>query len=281
MRGALRGGCAVAYLALGSVVGVAGCGAHSFRATEILVLTASADEVDRLDLDNRVGDIRVVGDPLANTITARVTKIGRGISPAEAQAALTEINVFLQEGAEGLEAGVKHPHHSTVRSWEIQWDITAPPKLALELRSNVGEIAARDVNSGVVVSTDVGDVSLANVRGGVVVAADVGDIRVEDVEGEARLETSVGDIRLSFISPSAMPVRAVTDVGSIRVDLSAEQKGRLTVKVGVGDLHVNLGSTPMTNLQHSRDSIRVDLHGASAPDMVMRTSVGNVTVMAH
>jgi hypothetical protein len=55
----------------------------------------------------------------------------------------------------------------------------------------------------------------------------------------------------------------------------------LTAEVGVGSLRVDLGAMPMTNLQHSVDSIRVDLRGSNQPDMVMRTSVGDVTVLAR
>ena len=123
----------------------AGCGPHSFRLTETVTLRAQDGQFARLRVNNRVGEVRVVGDPSAKEVVAEVTKIGRGVSPGEAAKALREIEVSLapEKGSEGrLEAAATHPRHSGLRSWGADWHITAPPELALAVTTGVGDIGA-------------------------------------------------------------------------------------------------------------------------------------------
>ena len=262
---------------------MAGCGPHSFRVTETVRLTAGADQLSRLQVKNQVGDVRIVGDPSAKEVVAEVTKIGKGINPAEAARALDEIELSLSPKSSSggdLQAVATHPRQSGVHSWEVDWHITAPPGLALAVATGVGDVRVEGFDQGASVSTGVGEVVLQNIRGKVVASSGVGDLVADGLAGPVELDTGVGDIRLGELSGSS-DLRASTGVGSVRATLPLCAKGRLTVGSGVGSVHLNLDSIPLSHLRHTRQRLSVLLNGAAEPELHFSTQVGEVTVNAR
>jgi hypothetical protein len=244
-------------------------------------MAAEAGAVTALELVNRVGDVSVVGDSSVTRVVAKVTKVGKGVSPAEAEKALAEIEVSLgpEEGSPGtLLAKVDHPRSSSLRSWEVTWEITAPPQLNLKLRAGVGDVSIRNIEGDVGVASGVGDVEIHGVGGALEANSSVGDVVAEGLAGGARVATDVGDVRLELVRASESSISVTTDVGSVRVSLPDDQGGKLSVRTGVGGTHLEMESIPMDTIRVNDRHFVAHLNGAEEPDIDLRASVGDVTV---
>jgi len=288
-RGIFTGRSTGAILAAALTLPLGACSfqSHTVResVSESLTFT-STGEFRSLIVDNNVGDIEIVADENATGITAEIVKIGRGSSRSNAQESLERIDVVFAPLAD--EDGVfvctsEFPKKWAGHSYSLDWHITAPASLAIEILNNVGDIRAVGFADGVTARADVGDITLRDIAGGLDIRCNVGDI-VADAAGPITITSDVGDIDLKVLTDASDTTSTVTvrcDVGDISVLLPAGFMGLVDASVDVGDVDADfehVGSHAIVKQSRRHRSLRAELNHASSPVHELNADVGDVEI---
>ena len=278
---------AAAILGAALTLPLAACGSHSFteqaELTEVLE-PRQASAYHTLIVDTGVGDIVVTGRDDVETITAEIKKIGKGSTPGAAQESLDAITIVFAPIAG--EPGVfvctsEFPKRWAGHAHQVEWNITAPSRLALDLLSDVGDATARRFDGGVSVRSDVGDVVLTDIHNGADVRSDVGDIVVR-ASGPIVALSDVGDIEVTVLDRGyglSDLINLRSDVGDIEVSLPSHAMGMLNASTDTGDIDIDFkhsGSHEVLKFSRKHDTIKAVLNGNAEPSIEVHADVGDV-----
>ncbi|MDQ2925889.1 MAG: DUF4097 domain-containing protein [Acidobacteriota bacterium] len=138
----------------------------------------------------------------------------------------------------------------------IDYDISAPASVALNLRSGSGDVEVDHVGRFLAASSG------------------SGSVRAHGIHGPADLHTGSGDIELQ--EDAAGTVKAQTGSGSVRID---GLNGELTARTGSGDVEANGHLTGAARLSSGSGSVRLNL----APDahFELEASTGSGSIRVH
>lgn len=272
-------------LVIGMLVIVGGCTpgcGTPFEVRETMTLTAPASAALIL-VDNRVGRIEVIAETGLSEIQATVVKVGKGASLDAARQALAEISVSLTplEGeALTLTAKADHPGGNGLRQYEVQWTIKAPPSTALEVRNEVGAIAASGFMGGANLATDVGGIDAKNIGGGLIARTDVGSIDAT-ASGAIELTSNVGDVRVEIRPENPGSVRVRTQVGGVSLAIPENRSGLFVFKTDVGCLAVHLSDLQLTDIRSTEHNFEGVAGPSRTPTVDAATDVGSLLVRAY
>lgn len=287
MRGVARFPLSLSFaaLSLGAMM-LSGCVFASLKYQTVESQTLSLPEsAGRLVVRNTVGNVTLIADPAATGVTAEIEKMGKGATQEDADLAVKEIIVSLAFSASDpkvIEGIVSHPKSRSWRAYGVNWTITAPPDMAIDVLADVGNISATGFTEGARLVTDVGDVTAASLVGGVTAEADVGDIAVETT-GAISAHTDVGGITVTARqgrSPESIDLKS--DVGDVRLYLSPEWVGELEVSTSVGSIKLNESGAPIRKVTRRERKLSATF-GAENADArpakaKLASSVGDVVV---
>jgi hypothetical protein len=182
-------------------------------------LEFDAADLQALVLDGGSGDIVVIGDPEAESVD--VVALVRGGS--------TQLHHAMDDGT--LKLSMHCPRGA--RTCSVDWFITVPPHLDVELDTGSGDIEASDLTGKLWLDTGSGDIRLADLAAPTIDAAtgsgDVTGHRIacDDFDGSA----GSGDLELEL---SDRPRRVAWESGSGDVEVSLPS--------GLYDLAISTGS---------------------------------------
>ena len=140
----------------------------------------------------------------------------------------------------------------------IDYEISTPRGLALNLRSGSGEVEVDNV--GRYLKSETGS----------------GSIRAHGIAGPADLHTGSGDIELQ--QAAAGEVHAATGSGSIRIN---GLDGALTARTGSGDIEANGALTGASKLQSGSGSIRAHLGHEARFNVDATTGSGTIRIAGN
>ncbi len=259
---------------------MAGCStpfAHQER------LTLTAPSVRSLVLRNCVGDVIIQADGSATQVRADVVKSGRGLSAQQADEALGEIELSMAvspDRPDTIVAEGKHPGGDAFRSHSVDWRITAPPGVVIDVTNDVGDIHIKGFAAGATIRGSVGDIHVRGVSGGLTVQNEVGDVHAQ-ASGTISIDSGVGDVALTVGEGDDEPITARTEVGDLTVALPAQRKGRLVADSDVGSLHIHLDDTLLHNTRQRAHHFDAQLAGVSEPTIDLATEVGDLKVRSY
>jgi hypothetical protein len=253
--------CLLSLTLLAFVVGCIGCdinfgdiGREESERTEQLAAPIAAGAT--LNAETGVGSITVAGGDVTKcSVTAEIT--AKAPTQEKANELAQAVKVKLEVEGEDLRLHVEKPAKKRRCSIEVSFDITVPPKVNLQLESDVGEIEVSNITGAIEASTNVGDITCSGAGGNVDMETNVGEVIVAysdsaESEFEARLETNVGEIRFAGPDNLSAKVDASTNVGSIETKLPLTVTGQVGKSVrgtiGKGEakatvrLRTNVGS---------------------------------------
>ncbi len=245
----------------------------------------------------------IQADAQAKEVSAVVTKIGRGATAKEAQAALSELEVSLalDDAAGALRAKVSHPRATNIRQHEVVWRITAPPDTEVRVTTTIGDATVtgfrKDVSlktdigdatvrcdpagaSAITISTGVGDVHVSDSTRGLTAKSNVGDIHAT-AGGPINLDSDVGDVVLHLKPTTAERVLIDNGVGDVCVHLSTSQQGKLTATTEVGSVRIALDGVTMRELRHREHLALAQLGESALPAIDIFTGVGDVLIKTY
>ncbi len=267
-------------LVAGAPLLLAGCGwGPKFRVSEDDSFLGAAD-CRVLLIENDVGDIQVLADPDAYEIRAEVVKTGLGRSMTQAEDALHEIDIeFSPDPRDGsvFNAIVHHPKRRHGKAYEVDWTITAPPHLTIQLTNDVGDVDVDGFQEGVEIKNDVGDVVVYGSSGGLTITNDVGDVTAEG-SGEIWVRTDVGDVVVEVLEVTNADITARSDVGDAVVYLPRGWEGEITAETDVGGVSVRPGGEPLRIYRDRRGIFNGVMGDAEHAHLNVRTDVGSARV---
>ena len=143
----------------------------------------------------------------------------------------------------------------------VDYEITVPPGLAIDLRNYVGDVrlgevrgdcrvdlasadfVARDHRGELFVDSGSGDIQVIGIQGNLKLDTGSGDVEVENLDGDFDGDTGSGDIQLRDGKGKSLKV----DTGSGDVTLAGVDYPSLRVDTGSGDVHVSSPSGRVAN----------------------------------
>ncbi|MBL8746701.1 MAG: DUF4097 family beta strand repeat protein [Phycisphaerae bacterium] len=267
----------IACLPLGGCILVGG-GEHKFEARDRMTLTEPAG-ARKIILHNQVGNVHLTAEPSATEITATAFLIGRGRHQSDADQALAEINVTLDPSRTDptiIEARADAPNRSRRRSHSVEWRITAPPNIEIEVHNDVGDIEVAGFVGRTTIESNVGDITAIGMTQGLTVVNDVGRVDAR-AAGPVSIKTNVGDADLYLIEGPLGEVSITTKVGEIALALPQHWTGALRADTHTGDVNLSLAGMPL-KLTKDRDHRAEGTIGEGGPSVVLSADVGDIEI---
>lgn len=279
-----------------------GCGTP-FSSRDQFTLSAPRPS-QKLVVDNSVGRITIKAEPSASNVRAEIIKVGKGCNQHEADEAVKEIEVKLIATAEEagvLRAEATQPMGNGIRNYEVQWQITAPPDLDIDVTNDVGDLhisgfqknisLKNDVGNAVViadpadgepggavkVTTGVGSIRAEHARNGLTATTDVGNIFAL-AGGAVDLRSNVGGVSLRLLPTTADTVKMSTDVGDVRLYLAPDQQGSILADCDVGNVRVSIDDAKIKTLRERRHHCAAQLGESRTPAIDLTSDVGDIRI---
>ncbi len=175
----------------------------------------------------------------------------------------------------------------------IDYTITAPVAVALNLHSGSGDITIDHAGRYLSAASGSGDVRAHGVNGAADISTGSGNIELEATgSGDIKTKTGSGDIKIHGLNggltarsgsgeiqaEGRLTGAAVLGSGSgdIKLHLTPDAHFNLEASTGSGDIHVGFPNAPQQN-DNSRHHLTGPVNGGGAP-LEVRTGSGDVTI---
>jgi hypothetical protein len=256
-----------ALVRMGVVMGLVplllgGCVIHtgSFKAefSRSEDLTAPTTDITTLDVTTNVGKIQLeTADTVEVRIAAQIKVKAR--TEEEAQELAEQVRIVAEPWSRTLTIKAVKPADLGRNQLSVDFTIQAPAALALNCRTNVG------------------DIRIDGFTKRVQAAADVGTIVCTGLRDEIDLHANVGDLRATYApdAPAVLNATMTTDVGSIEFTGPQEISADLTAAANVGDINTNRPLTVKGSL--AKHSVRASL-GKGEGRVNLKTDVGSIRI---
>lgn len=136
-----------------------------------------------------------------------VCKYAVAVTDLDARETLREVSVSTQGG----EISTTGPETGVTRAWWVHMILRVPKKAALDVASNSGGIAIRNMDGRVTARATNGGISLAGTTGVSTLFTDNGGITIENVTGRIDASTQNGSISLKVPAADPPAIEARTD----------------------------------------------------------------------
>lgn len=243
------------------------------RSFQEVAATHDLGSPDSLTLTSRVADVRVATSPEVDEVTLALVEPGSFSVPDPDRTARARVSV--EDGADGPQVTVSQPNVNRFGGLlddhrDVLLLVPEGHRMALDVRSDVGDIDAAGAFTSVTIGSDVGDVSLSSidapdgitvrtdvgqvsltpaapVPGGIDISSTLGDVDLAlpvDAEGPVTVHSDIGEVDIAAPGTTRREVHARSDVGTVDVDPAlmsgdGEPAGTLTVTTSVGDISVS------------------------------------------
>jgi DUF4097 and DUF4098 domain-containing protein YvlB len=183
--------------------------------------------------------------------------------------------------------------HQLFNNVSIDYVITAPASVALNLHSGSGDVTIDHVGRFLTASSGSGDIRAHGINGPSDLGTGSGDIELQAVgTGDIKAKTGSGSIRIQGVNGTLTARSGSGDIdaaghltgaanlgsgsGSIKLRLTPDAHFNLEASTGSGDIHVNFPGAPQQN-DNSRHHLTGPVNGGGAP-LEVRTGSGDVTI---
>lgn len=245
MRGQRARNLTMALLAL-AAVGCSGLGdsvtSHNNQsASAPFTFVVPAADRTQLRLEGVTGTITIGGDANAQELRIGGTRRVASASIRDAQDRLPGLQVTVAEGATEVLVRTSQPKNTEGRDYTVDYTITLPSRLAVEVASVTGSVGVRSINNSVAVDLVTGDVHLDRIVGaasvGLVTGAIEGRITLPE-QGTIRLTTVTGNIvlRVPAATSAMLAAQVVTGITAItNLELREQQRSPTSIQGRLGD----------------------------------------------
>ena len=278
-----------------AVTTIAACVLPASQTTEEVVDEFNISAPVNLTIDNFAGSVELVGVDGATNIQVAATVH----DPDSVKYEVSQNGDTIQVTAEEKNRGNDISRDRLTRKVDIR--VRMPTQANMEVRTNIGGIAARhligqselrttagdiavaDSQGEFSLETEIGDISAAQVVGEFELRTTTGDIAVAGGQGEFSLETEIGDINFTgnFTDQSDNRFRTVS--GDIEVTLVEEPNVELQASTHIaGNIHLGQSvsnSSSVSETEISDEGTRLSMAvGSGAADLSLETQSGNIHI---
>lgn len=186
--------------------------------------------------------------------------------------------------------------HDLFNNISIDYDISVPAAVALNLHSGSGDIVVEHVGRYLSASSGSGNVRAHGINGPAELGTGSGDIELEQSgPGDVKAKTGSGTIKIHGLNGSltarsgsgdiqadgrlAGPANLASGSGTIKLHLTPDAHFNLEASTGSGDIHVNFPGAPEQG-DNSRHHLTASINGGGAP-LEVRTGSGDIEIDNH
>jgi Putative adhesin len=186
--------------------------------------------------------------------------------------------------------------HELFNNISIDYDISTPADVALNLHSGSGDIAIEHVGRYLSAATGSGNVVAHGNHGPADLGTGSGEIELEQGgAGDVKAKTGSGNIKIHDLNGDLTarsgsgnieadgrltgPANLGSGSGNIKLHLTPDAHFNLEASTGSGDIHVNYPGAPEQG-DHSRHHLTGPVNGGGAP-LEIRTGSGDVEIDSH
>jgi hypothetical protein len=186
--------------------------------------------------------------------------------------------------------------HDLFQNISIDYVITAPASVALNLHSGSGDVTIDHLGRYLSASSGSGDIRAHGINGPSELGTGSGDIELDESgAGDVKAKTGSGTIKIHGFNGALTARSGSGDIqaeghltgaanlgsgsGSIKLRLSPDAHFNLEASTGSGDIHVNFPGAPQQD-DHSRHHLTAPINGGG-PALEVRTGSGDVEIDNH
>lgn len=186
--------------------------------------------------------------------------------------------------------------HDLFQNISIDYVITAPTSVALNLHSGSGDVTIDHLGRYLSASSGSGDIRAHGINGPSELGTGSGDIELDESgTGEVKAKTGSGTIKIHGFNGALTARSGSGDIqaegrltgaanigsgsGSIKLRLTPDAHFNLEASTGSGDIHVNFPGAPQQD-DHSRHHLTAPINGGG-PALEVRTGSGDVEIDSH
>jgi len=170
-------------------------------------------ETYRLEIENRHGDVEVVGQEGRTSLEATLRKEIRRRNEAEAVEIADRLSTVVSRKGDLIRITTNRADFRK-QNFRTHFRILAPPATAVDIRNSHGNIKVLDLGRTAVVNRH-GRVRAAGIAGDADIANSHGAIELEDIEGGAAAATRHADVRIRTVGGD---LSVTNSFGRIRVE---------------------------------------------------------------
>jgi len=184
--------------------------------------------------------------------------------------------------------------HSLFNNVSIDYDVTVPADVALNLRSGSGDVEVNNVGRFVSAGSGSGNVRVRGTHGPLDLESGSGDLQVDDAAaGDLKAKTGSGNIRINGFSGGLVARTGSGDIeasgrlqgggtiaagsGDVRLHITPDSHFTVEAATGSGDIRVRMPGVVAANTETSRHHVTTQVNGGG-PALQIRTGSGDVEI---
>lgn len=240
---------------LTATFGLVACDGNPFggeeQAQEEFFFEEDATGLNDVWLDGINGNITVVGVSGSQTVAVGGFRRVRSSSLADAEEQLELLEVVVTTIGDVLVIRTEQPQETQGRTYEVQYDLTVPRRLEVEVDNVNGNISVSTLDDDVDVEDTNGNITLRDIVGNASVTTVNGNVDAEvtmPLGGEIGLRSTNGNLDLDIPQNTSAALLASLANGSITtsglsIDDAQSTPTSLTGVLGAGDGEIELQTT--------------------------------------
>jgi DUF4097 and DUF4098 domain-containing protein YvlB len=184
--------------------------------------------------------------------------------------------------------------HSLFNNVSIDYDVTVPADVALNLRSGSGDVEVNNVGRFVSAGSGSGNVRVRGTHGPLDLESGSGDLQADDAAaGDVKAKTGSGNIRINGFSGGLTARTGSGDIeasgrlqgggmiaagsGEVRLHLTPDSHFTVEAATGSGDIRVRMPGVVAANTETSRHHVTTQVNGGG-PALQIRTGSGDIEI---
>jgi DUF4097 and DUF4098 domain-containing protein YvlB len=237
-------------------------GPNTLSATATEEKTLSVSGTPQLTVTNDLGDVIVKGGGLEGQVSISAEKTAWAENQTQAEAALEDIRVIIEQTGDDIEVSVQQPAVVKVFGAEkapgrVNFVIVVPQETSVSLRSMNGDLGLNGITGDASLATEFGGIGVANLRGRLEANTINGDITAQGINSapEITLTSEFGGATLT--SATAGSVLVSTTNGRIEI-ANVRSEGPLEAHSDFGNIHVGDASGASGEFRSNNGEVQLE-----------------------
>jgi DUF4097 and DUF4098 domain-containing protein YvlB len=247
----------------------------NFEASEDFSFTMAVTTQNALVARGINGNVLVFADGAATSVTVDGTKTVKSESVADAQAYLGNLNVNITSTATVISATTQQPANTGGRSLRVDYRITVPPSLRVDIDNLNGNIGVAGIVNNVAVDNLNGNVELDDITGNAGVTLANGNIEIDNLLGSGTAMTTNGNVIGDVVLPLNGTLSLHTTNGNAVLSIPQNTSADLTASLTNGQITVT--NLVVNNPVQTPTSLNGTL-GAGEGTIDLRTTNGDIDI---
>jgi hypothetical protein len=187
--------------------------------------------------------------------------------------------------------------HSLFSNISIDYDVSVPQDVALNLHSGSGDVEVDNVGRFLSGSSGSGNVRAHGIHGPADIESGSGDLELDDTgQGDVKAKTGSGNIRIHDFNGAFSARTGSGDIeaaghlqnggtimagsGDVKLQLAPDSRFTLEAATGSGDIRVHMPGVVATNSDSSRHHVTTSINGGG-PALQIRTGSGDIEISSR